>query len=248
MLKLLIKLLQSLDGTKKAEKGKVARPTMDRLGSHLDLDRKVWVQKKLKALGYLHTKKLYRDFVPAVIRAVEAFQLHHKLEVDGIVGAATWAALQKAELSETASATDLYKVAMRDYGLQEIVGPRHSKRIVEMFVKAGHPEVTSDETAWCSAAMNTWAVEAGLKGTGSLLARSWLKWGNKVLLKDFITKPRSGVVAVFKRGNSSWQGHVALTTGRLRGNEIEILGGNQSNSVNKKWANLDDLLDLRSAA
>jgi hypothetical protein len=52
------------------------------------------------------------------------------------------------------------KRAFTDLGLQELPGAAARPRIVEMYAKAGHPEVTSDKVAWCSAALNTWMLEA----------------------------------------------------------------------------------------
>lgn len=109
-------------------------------------------------------------------------------------------------------------------GLKEIVGSQHEKKVLEFFAEAGHPEIHNDETAWCAAFANAMLRRAGYAGTGSLAARSFLTWGEK------LTTPRPGCVAVFKRGNSSWEGHVAFFV-RDAGDSIEVLGGNQSNSV-----------------
>jgi uncharacterized protein (TIGR02594 family) len=119
------------------------------------------------------------------------------------------------------------RAAYKDLGLKELPGARHSARILAMFRAAGHPQVKDDETAWCSAAMNAWMAEAGIRGTGKLTARSWLEWGRNVSDRPI---PR-GAVVVFKRGNSSWQGHVALCITDGGGSHITVLGGNQSNAV-----------------
>jgi uncharacterized protein (TIGR02594 family) len=116
------------------------------------------------------------------------------------------------------------KNARQLLGLKEIVGSRHEPKVLEFFAEAGHPEIHNDETAWCAAFANAMLRRAGYAGTGSLAARSFLTWGEK------LAKPRPGCVAVFKRGNSSWEGHVAFFI-REVGDRVEILGGNQSNSV-----------------
>ena len=59
-----------------------------------------------------------------------------------------------------------------------------------------------------------------------------------------VTKP--GDVVVFKRGNSSWQGHVAFFV-KDKGALIEVLGGNQSNAVNVKGYQASKLLGIRRA-
>jgi uncharacterized protein (TIGR02594 family) len=130
--------------------------------------------------------------------------------------------------------------AEKDLGIKEIPGRRHNPRVVEMFAQSGHPWVTDDETAWCSAAMNAWVKQAGMVGTGSLAARSWLQWG-----KSLNKKVKRGAIAVFKRGNSSWQGHVAVCTGKETRTHVEVLGGNQRNAVNVRMYPKSKLLDTR---
>jgi hypothetical protein len=98
------------------------------------------------------------------------------------------------------------KRAFADLGLQEFPGAAARPRIVEMYAKAGHPEIKSDEVAWCSAAVNAWMVESNVRGTASLAARSWLAWGRAIDIRKTI--PR-GAVLIFRRGNSSWQGMCA---------------------------------------
>jgi uncharacterized protein (TIGR02594 family) len=119
------------------------------------------------------------------------------------------------------------KRAFADLGLQELPGAAARPRIVEMYAKAGHPEITSDEVAWCSAAVNAWMVESNIRGTGSLVARSWLGWGRAVDRRNTI--PR-GAVLVLRRGKSSWQGHVCLCL-QDRDGILTVIGGNQKDGV-----------------
>jgi uncharacterized protein (TIGR02594 family) len=119
------------------------------------------------------------------------------------------------------------KRAFADLGLHELPGAAAKPRIVEMYAKAGHPEIKSDEVAWCSAAVNAWMVETNSRGTGSLAARSWLTWGRPVDIRKTI--PR-GAVLIFRRGNSSWQGHVCLCL-EDRDGTLTVIGGNQSDAV-----------------
>jgi uncharacterized protein (TIGR02594 family) len=114
--------------------------------------------------------------------------------------------------------------ARKDLGLREIVGSKDEPRIVQFFAEAGNAWVKDDETAWCAAFVGAKLAEAGIKGTGKLNARSYLDWGQP------LAKPTPGAITVFKRGSSSWEGHVALFLRDL-GGTIEVLGGNQSNSV-----------------
>ena len=117
--------------------------------------------------------------------------------------------------------------AFSDLGLRELPGRQHSARVLEMFKRAGHPEIKDDETAWCSAAENAWMEESDIKGTGALNARSWLKWGREL---DILKKIPRGAVLIFQRGNSSWQGHVCNLL-EDRGAHLVVIGGNQSDGV-----------------
>lgn len=123
-------------------------------------------------------------------------------------------------------------------GLKEIVGSKHEAKVLEFFAEAGHPEIHNDETAWCAAFANAMLRRAGYAGTGALNARSFLTWGTK------LDKPQPGCIVVFKRGNSGWQGHVAFFLAD-RGPKVEVLGGNQSNSVSIARYNKKDVLGYR---
>jgi uncharacterized protein (TIGR02594 family) len=111
--------------------------------------------------------------------------------------------------------------ARKDLGLQEGAGASDNPRVVKMFADAGHPEIKHDSVAWCAAAIGAWLHRAGLEGTGSLLALSYLKWGQP------LAKPMLGAIAVKKRVGG---GHVTLVVGKS-GNFVYCLGGNQSDAV-----------------
>lgn len=123
-------------------------------------------------------------------------------------------------------------------GVHETAGPKATAEIIGFFARAGHPEVTSDETAWCAAFAGACLADAGLPNSGSLLARSYLKYGTE------LTEPRVGAIAVFKRGSDPSQGHVAFVTGWGPG-VIRVLGGNQRDSVCEENMKAENLLGLR---
>lgn len=123
-------------------------------------------------------------------------------------------------------------------GLKEIVGSRHEPKVVQFFADAGHSWVKDDETAWCAAFANAMLKRAGVEGTNSLAARSFLQWGQK------LTTPRVGCIVVFKRGTSSWQGHVGFYVGETK-THIRVLGGNQGNAVSIASYNKKSLLGYR---
>lgn len=121
----------------------------------------------------------------------------------------------------------LLKVALKEQGVTEIVGEKHTPRILEYFAYTGHKWVKDDETAWCSAFANFCAKMAGLAYSGKLDARSWLKVGEAVE----VGRQLPGDIVVFWRGSpDGWKGHVAIY--QYEDNDYYyVLGGNQGNMV-----------------
>ena len=134
-----------------------------------------------------------------------------------------------------------YEMAKAEVGTVEWANGNNPK-VVAYFKDSGNPGVTNDETAWCAAFVGAMLKRAGIKGTGKLNARSYLDWGTPVDRKD----AQPGDVVIFKRGNSSWQGHVAFFV-KDRGALLDVLGGNQSNAVNIKGYSAKALLGIRRA-
>jgi len=116
------------------------------------------------------------------------------------------------------------KIALSQYGIKEIPGEVDNPEIIKYFNDLGFDsKAFKDETAWCSAVHNWIHKEAGLCYTGKLNARSWMDIGVEVLI------PQIGDTVVFWRGSKDgWKGHVALFINRI-GDDIYVLGGNQSN-------------------
>lgn len=112
-------------------------------------------------------------------------------------------------------------------GTKEIKGSADNPKIIEMYRAVGHDWVEHDETAWCAAFVGFCLEKAGLRSTRKLNARSYLAWGEKVA---GVEQAREGDIIVFTRGASTAQGHVAFFL-RAVGTQVEVLGGNQSDSV-----------------
>lgn len=117
--------------------------------------------------------------------------------------------------------------ARAEDGTTEVAGKRHNEKILSYFRDAGHPEIIDDETAWCAAFANAMLERSGVGGTKMLTARSFLAWGVK------LDKPRPGCIAVFERGNSTWEGHVGFYVGEDH-SHVFVLGGNQWNPKTKR--------------
>lgn len=130
------------------------------------------------------------------------------------------------EYRATRKVNRAFEIALGEYGTKEIDGPDHNPEVLKYFKEAGFPQIIDDETSWCSAFMNWCVMKAGMPGTGSLAARSWMNWGERVF------DPQLGDIAVFWRNNpAGWQGHVGFFV-KQNGTHVWVLGGNQSNQVN----------------
>ncbi len=125
---------------------------------------------------------------------------------------------------QTGSQPGWMSIAWAELGEHEIGGPATNPSIRALYRDAGHASVTSDEVPWCAAFVGACLKRAGLSGTNSLLARSYLSWGRSILV------PRLGCVAVFSRGSNPAHGHVGFWVGETL-DSILVLGGNQSDSV-----------------
>lgn len=127
--------------------------------------------------------------------------------------------------------------ARKDQGVREVKGGENS-RILEMHSHTSL-HARDDETAWCSSAVNCWMEEAGIKGTGSAAAKSWLDWGVK------LAAPQLGCVCVIRQktaGKDTATGstsgyHVGLWLGAGDG-RVTLFGGNQGDMVKESGFNL----------
>ena len=128
-------------------------------------------------------------------------------------------------------------------GTKEFEGPADNPKIMEMYKSVGHDWVEHDEVAWCAAFVGHCLEKAGLRSSRKLNAQSYLTWGEKVA---GIEQAREGDIIVFTRGNASWQGHVAFFL-RVAGNQVEVLGGNQSNAVTVARYSKSRILGIRRA-
>jgi uncharacterized protein (TIGR02594 family) len=123
-------------------------------------------------------------------------------------------------------------IARQEVGIHENSAPRQDNpRIIEYLKSTSYDGELTDEVKWCSAFVNWCITQAGLKGTGSAAASSWLAWGKK------LTQPRLGCIVVFNH-------HVGFYTGAA-GSHFLLLGGNQSNAVNKENKSPSEVLAYR---
>lgn len=137
-------------------------------------------------------------------------------------------------------------IARSKLGEHEIPGPEANEFIIECLESTtiGAPESQSDETAWCSAFVNRIMELAGIEGTNSAWARSWLDWGREPTDEEF----REGVIVILERGTNS--GHVGFLEDweGMKNGRVKLLGGNQGNAVSEAWFPMSRVLGYRVPA
>lgn len=120
---------------------------------------------------------------------------------------------------------------------------RDQQGALQEYMANGGVNLDPAVTAWCAAFVNASLGQSGIKGTGSNAARSFMDWGQGV------SDPQRGDLAVFSRGDpNGWQGHVGFFDGYNDDGSINVLGGNQGDSVSRASYSADRLLGFRRAA
>lgn len=112
---------------------------------------------------------------------------------------------------------------------------------ISSFIKNGVGEqIDPKQVPWCAGFVNGALAAGGYGGTGSLAARSFLKYG------EATDVPREGDIVVTSRGNDPMKGHVGFYAGTDENGNIKILGGNQGNAVSIKTAPANTVLGYRT--
>lgn len=140
----------------------------------------------------------------------------------------------------------LLEVAMTQLGTKEIVGSTHEREVLKYYDEIGHSWVDDDETPWCAAFMN-WVCMMSLvpmvEKSQRLRARGFLNWGMTVKREH---AAQGDVVVLWRGSRNSAQGHVGILIGwSPNGDEVFLLGGNQSNQVNVSKYKSERILDIR---
>jgi uncharacterized protein (TIGR02594 family) len=128
--------------------------------------------------------------------------------------------------------------AWTDLGVREDTSATSNPHVVAYYAAVGHPEIRDDAVAWCAAFLGACLERAGHRSTRSLLARSYLAWGEP------INEPRLGAIAVLSRGSDPALGHVGFVAGATDEHMI-LLSGNQSDQVTVSAFPLERVLGLR---
>lgn len=116
------------------------------------------------------------------------------------------------------------QVAMQEAGVATFADGNSNPRIEEYHCSISATR-WDDKVPWCSSFLHWCMREAGLQGTGSALARSWLDWGIPLL------QPQIGCVVILWRDQpESEKGHAGLFL-REDDTHVFLWGGNQLDAV-----------------
>ena len=199
------------------------------------------LQLALAKLGYQLRGTGY--FGGATEAAVMDFQERCGLEVDGEVGTETARALDQSVARPPRPAepslgqqppqpllgTDarpLWVVeGLKWLNLREAQGAADNSAIVNWARDEGGAiarDHKHDSIPWCALFANMVLTKVGIKGTETLWALDWDKWGQK------LPGPAVGAFAPMKRDGG---GHIAIVVGRDTHGNLMCLGGNQSDTV-----------------
>lgn len=182
------------------------------------------------------------NFVIALIRA-DGGSFEQEAEPDGEVTIiATFPELPAAAPEEAAASMPEARwlsIARAELGQAE-GGPGAGNPRIEAYHATTQGGAAPDSVHWCSSFVNFCVEGAGLRGTDSKLARSWLDWG--VEAPEFVP----GCIVVLKRGSPP-KGHVGFYVGR-EGGRIQLLGGNQGDKVSIASFDADRVIGRRLPA
>jgi len=149
----------------------------------------------------------------------------------------------ESEMNDLEYALDKIYTAVESYeGMNETMGLMLNPTIREFHSSVGLKKFTNT-TPWCASGLNYCLSQVGFKGTGSALARSFLKWGVRA------NHPKKGTVVVLWRDKEeSWKGHVTLFHDWANFDRTKFygLGMNQDNTVCYKAFRTDRILDFRN--
>ncbi|MGO4735961.1 TIGR02594 family protein [Bosea sp. 2KB_26] len=118
--------------------------------------------------------------------------------------------------------------ALAELGVSEVAGARSNPRILD-YRNVGKTPFGGDDGAvpWCAIFVNAMLEKSGTPGSGSAMARSYVKHAGF----EKLVAPMLGCIAVKSSNRGRASGHVGFYVGEDT-SFIYLLGGNQNDSVN----------------
>ncbi len=148
--------------------------------------------------------------------------------ISGILGQPNQAGLQGGLQKQTTlgNTNSIFQNAMNQLGQQE------GNKTLNSYLQKANPGLDSAQTPWCAGFVGSVLNSSGMKGTGSLAAKSYLKYGRPT------ETPSQGDIVVFNDlsgNNNPDRGHVGFVQGiDPKTGQVKVLGGNQDNQVSVK--------------
>ncbi|MCG6207416.1 hypothetical protein LPW26_22440 [Rhodopseudomonas sp. HC1] len=174
------------------------------------------------------------DLGPALTRAFDLMKEHAPEELASVrQGEAPWFDVAEAEEAKNIVETDDAKKPL-------IISYFDATDIM--------PKPTSEKTAWCGAFAAYCMRSSGLPvPAGAALATSWKAWGDPFVIGN-PDVPVGAVVVLSPAEGTNSTGHVGFFVRHFDGGaKVELLGGNQSNSLNRTAYPADRIAAIRWA-
>lgn len=144
----------------------------------------------------------------------------------------------KSVSAVASSDSGVINVADNYVGLNESNGHRS---LMDLFDVSFEQNIDPRSTPWCAAFANSVLAKTGKTGTGSLMAASFLTWGEPT------DNPKHGDIVVLSlQGKAS---HVGFYLGTVRKNGrtyVKVLGGNQGDAVKITWYPASSVVQYRT--
>lgn len=130
-----------------------------------------------------------------------------------------------------------WAIEERKKGIQELAGAKQNNPRIVWYHAFTTLKATTDEVPWCSSFMCAAAETCGYESTRSAAAKSWATYGEE-------GTGAVGEIAVFSRDGGN---HVAFINSPYKKGDqyVEVLGGNQSNSVRVSKYDASRLIAIR---
>lgn len=191
----------------------------------------VAIQTALRNAG--HELQADGDFGAITLAAIKAFDAARGLPPDGLIDAATAAALDKVAPPPSVLRVAPWLATARALtGTKEVPGSRDNPFIIDMAheITRRFPDLrrnvdwyNHDSVPWCGLFVGYCMAVNGIKPSAApLSALDWASWGVK------LRAPTPGAILVFKRTGG---GHVTMYESE-QGNTLYCRGGNQADAVN----------------
>jgi uncharacterized protein (TIGR02594 family) len=109
--------------------------------------------------------------------------------------------------------------------------------VLEAFFKEANQDLDPEKVKWCAAFVNAVLAANGVKGTGSLAAKSFLTFG-----KDDTKSPQKGDIAVVRTGAGD---HVGFVDSVDKAGNVKMLAGNTGDKVAEATYSKNQVLGIR---